>query len=154
MATQKRLLEVFEHVTGSNPSTLTDQQVGDSKWTENVIGSFLDEIGQDQFKMFDLTKGASNGDFGRVKFSVVNNTLYLDFQTPEIAHMAINRLSDSLSNPYEFSSRFDQMPQTVMVQFTDSGISEGDLTYAHVNGAGPEIDKFQIGTEIVPDTLA
>lgn len=153
MATQKRLNEVFEHVTGVNP--YPQEEYISNKWNTNSIVEFMDIIGQDdqKIKMIDPTTGISFGDFGRVKFSVQNNTLYLEFQTPEMAHMAINKLSDAVGNPYEFSSRFDQMPNTVMVQFTDSGINEGDLAYMHVNDAGPETDQYQIGTEIVPDTL-
>lgn len=151
MADKKRLNEVFEHVTGVNPSI--SEAIPESNWTAGTIGEFLDTVGQEQYKMLDRNSGVSSGDFGRVKFRVQNNTLYLDFQTPEMAHMAINNMSNAASNPYEFSSRFDQMPNTVMVQFTDSGINEGDLAYMHVNDAGPETDQYQIGTEIVPDTL-
>lgn len=149
MATQKRLFEVFEHVTGvpmkeQQPSI---EQIGNTSWTESAISELLDAVGQDENKMFSLTAGVSNGDWGRVKYSVVNGAiLYLQFQTPEEAHMAINSFSNSLSNPYEFSSRFDQMPTTVMVQFTDSGISE-DLLYSHATDAGPNSDQYQMGTE-------
>lgn len=151
MATKKRLNEIFEHVNGISPSV--PEEVSQSNWTSDSITEFLDTIGQNQNKMIDPNSGVSSGDFGRVKFSVQNNTLYLEFQTPEMAHMAINRLSDAVGNPYEFSSRFDEMPNTVMVQFTNSGISEGDLAYMQVDDACPETDQYQIGTEVVPDTL-
>jgi len=145
MATEKRLFEVFEHVTGIKPSVSEDVPAND--WTSGAIIEFMDSIGQDEQRMLDRNSGYSNGDLGRIKFRVQNNTLYMDFQTPEIAHLAINKLSDALSNPYEFYSRFDEMPNTVMVQFTDNGISEGDLTYAHVNSAAPDKDQYQIGME-------
>lgn len=149
MSTQKRLNEVFEHVTGVPIQQPSEQEIGNTIWTESVISELLDAMGQDNNKMLSLTAGVSTGDWGRVKYSVVDGSvLYLQFQTPEEAHMAFNQLSHSLSNPYEFSSRFDEMPTTVMVQFTDSGISEGDLTYAHVNGsAGPDQDQYKIGME-------
>lgn len=154
MANQKRLNEVFEHVTGVPVQQPNDNEIGNTVWTESVISEFLDAMGQDSNKMLDLTTGISNGDWGKVKYSVVNGAvLYLQFQTPEMAHMAFNSLSNSLSNPYEFSSRFDMMPTTVMVQFTDSGIDEGDLLYSHATDTGPNQDQYQIGTEIVPDTL-
>jgi hypothetical protein len=145
MTTKKRLFEVFEHVTGIQPSL--SEEIPSNDWTAGTIVEFMDSIGQDEQRMMDRNSGYSSGDYGRIKFRVQNNTLYMDFQTPEIAHLAINKLSDALSNPYEFYSRFDEMPNTVMVQFTNNGIDEGDLTYAHANGAAPEQDQYQLGME-------
>lgn len=146
MSTQNKLFRIFEHVTGVQPEEVLSQQY--SKWDQNAAEELLQTIGQDNIKMISPTDGVSEGDWGRVKFSIVSSgALYLQFQTPEMAHMAINSLSDSATNPYEFSSRFDEMPTTVMVQFTDNGISEGDLVYHHATDAGPDQDKYEIGAE-------
>jgi len=151
MATQKRLFEIFEYVTGEQPE-LTDQEIGDSVWTESVISEFLESIGQTDCHMMSLTAGVSKGKWRRVKFSVKGDILYLQFQTPEEAHIAINNFEQSDSTQYEFSSRFKDMPNVIMVKIGGS-VSEGDLEYMHMTTNDPNNDLSQIGTEVVPDTL-
>lgn len=144
---KNRLFEIFEHVTGINPIEPLEQSQINNQWNESTISEFLDTIGQDEIRMLDDKSGISAGDFGRVKFNIVSEgALYLEFQTPEMAHMAFERLSSSIGNPYEFSSRFDMMPKTIMVQFTDNGVNE-DLLYSHATDAAPAQDNYQIGSE-------
>lgn len=140
---KNRLFEVFEHVNGVQPEVTSEE----SNWTDNDLESLLTDMGQEYQSFTGNLNGISQGDFGRVKFSVKGGVLYLEFPNPETAHMAFNSLSSSLSNPYEFSSRFDQMPTTVMVQMTNSGINEDMLSYVHVDDAQPSRDKYQIGME-------
>ncbi len=152
MATQKRLFEIFEYVTGEQPE-LTDKEIGDSVWTESVICEFFESIGQNDCQMSSLTAGVSNGKWRRVKFSVVDDILYLQFQTPEEAHIAINDFEQAEPTKYEYSTRFNDIPNAVMVKITGGGISEGDLEYMHMTNNDPNSDLSQIGTEVVPDTL-
>jgi len=150
---------MFERVTGVDANQPEQTSTG-SKWNVTEIENILEEIGQEHVKFTDQAKGISQGDFGRVRFEVNGNTLYLTFPTSEVAHVAFNTLSDALSNPYEFSSRFDQMPNTVMVQFTDSGIDESMLSYAHVDNAEPNRDQYELGVEsdinedLAPENIA
>lgn len=94
---------------------------GATIWDRISIAELLDTIGQDQHKFSNETKGTSEGDWGPVEFKleeITPGTLYLKFDSQVEAKSAFNTLSASLSNPYEFSSRFDQMPDTIMVQFS------------------------------------
>jgi len=110
-------------------------------WDKNSISEFMEIIGQDDRVDFssDQQRGLSDGDFGRIMFDIKNNTLYLKFETPEEAKIAQERLSNTLSNPYEFSSRFDIMPSVVMVQLTDDGEGIDESKESEIKSKNPAL---------------
>jgi ribosomal protein S20 len=94
----------------------------ETNWDKSSISELLDSVGQDKIKYYSSVKGISLGDWGTVKFSCDfgnHEVLYLEFEDEKLAKQALNSFSHALSNPYEFSSRFDKMPRIIMVRITD-----------------------------------
>lgn len=91
------------------------------KWSKISVGELLEAIGQDTVNIRDNLVGTSYGDHGRVSFFTLCDDLELRlvFEAHEDALAAFNAMSRELSNPYEFSSRFDVMPEVVIIQFTE-----------------------------------
>jgi hypothetical protein len=107
---------------------LSEKQVfnlSNQVWNVNEINTLLIDMGQESMT-FDNGgyKGTSMGDYGRVGFFVLDpvdaTELRLVFETEQLAKVAFNALSDALTNPYEFYSRFDEMPTVIMVRFTEN----------------------------------
>lgn len=96
-------------------------------WDKNSITELLDAMGQsDSIKFFEQTtkeagfSGFSYGDWGQVLFMTLTIwELRLKFENSEDAARAFDALSAQLSNPYEFTSRFDVMPEVIIVRFTE-----------------------------------
>jgi hypothetical protein len=93
-------------------------------WNVLSISELLDAMGQDDSLHVNekdgLYSGTSYGDWGVVTFLCLSEyELRLIFETSKEAEQAFNTLSDQLSNPYEFTNRFDMMPTVVIVRFTE-----------------------------------
>ena len=92
-------------------------------WDKSAISELLEAVGQDNIRYRNDSEGVSEGDYGTTKFQVVDNTkrvLYLKFQNESVAKGAFSKISSALTNPYEFSTRHDIMPNVVMVKFTEN----------------------------------
>lgn len=112
-------------------------------WTREKINDFLISAGQDEvdFRDDDSLAGRSNGTYGLVVFDIDDKekTLYLNFKNSKESKMAYGELVASLSNAYLFSSRFDLMPTTIMVQL------EGEDIIYKDGGHLPLKDNFKKG---------
>ena len=92
-------------------------------WDHDNVAELLDAMGQDEVNWLLDDHGISEGDWGKVGFQKGDsNVLYLEFENEELAKGAFNSLSAALTNPYEFSSRFDISPTEIKVTFTDNEI--------------------------------
>jgi len=91
-------------------------------WTEESIRELLDAVGQEiiKFNTMHTNRGTSNGDYGRVTFFTMadDQELRLVFETSEDAKQAFSAFSAALTD-YEFTNRFDVMPEVIMVTFTE-----------------------------------
>ena len=95
-------------------------------WNQSSIADLLSEIGQnDSIHFTGAYSGVCYGDWGKVKFFPINDLqgnpveIRLEFETTILAEIAWNKMSDTLTNPYEFYMRSDVLPNIVMVQFTE-----------------------------------
>jgi hypothetical protein len=94
----------------------------DDDWTIDKVHEFMDEIGQDEnigFSDEEKLVGRSEGDFGKTRFELINQKLYITFETPQLANVAQERISAALGGVYDIGSRFDIMPKVIMVGLTE-----------------------------------
>ena len=97
-------------------------------WDKKAINILLEATGQNIVNYRNDTEGKSEGNYGTVKFQVVDNNtkhvLYLKFKNESTAKTALPKMSRALTDTYNFSARPDIMPNVVMVKFTDNLLGE------------------------------